>query len=246
MSFLNFNKKLYHFLTQPFDYYRIYYINSIIFKIEKTFEKDHLISLKYVKGSESTSIKIQFYHNFYIIKYSERSFYFKDRNQELMESNIDVSKLDIGILETLIRTNNQMKDFIAKFKTDFYNNEDFYKMFIIKNHDYKRANLIDTFYMKKYKDTLIKLCNNKCFFCDSNKKLQLDHFFIPKSKGGNFILKTYEGYYINNGIMLCDFCNQSKNDRSFKNFEGQIDYKKLNKIQFKMNAILNHFSSLKP
>lgn len=228
-------------LMHPVEQYKIYYIKSLLDKIDYHFDNDKVLSIKILKNQENISIKLQFINNSFIVKYSTTGFYFKDKNSEILENNLKfIDNLNLNDFKNKIMNQQQVIDFMDLFKKDFYNDSNYLKLFLIQEHDYKRNNLLDKFYAKNYKHILLKECKGKCFFCDSNKNLQLDHFFVPKSKGGNFILKTYDGFYINNGMILCDICNMKKNDGTFKKFDNFIDYENLNKIQYKMNKILNH------
>ena len=48
--------------------------------------------------------------------------------------------------------------------------------------------------------------------------LQFDHFWFPKSAGGNFLMRSLDGIYVNNCIPLCGSCNASKGKRDFRDF----------------------------
>ena len=52
----------------------------------------------------------------------------------------------------------------------------------------------------------------RCALCGEDRDgMELDHFWIPKSHGGNLVLRDRElGMLINNGVPLCTTCNRHK------------------------------------
>ncbi len=91
--------------------------------------------------------------------------------------------------------------------------------YIIKKEDYKRGNKRESEYRKQFLLPLLGLYENKCAKCgDSNNGFDLDHFVFSKNEGGNFALLHKDGHLINNAIPLCQTCNRSKGDRSYKDF----------------------------
>ncbi len=56
-----------------------------------------------------------------------------------------------------------------------------------------------------------------CATCGADDNgLDLDHFFIPKSKGGNFVLKRKDGVLINNAVPMCETCNRTKGNKDWR------------------------------
>lgn len=72
-----------------------------------------------------------------------------------------------------------------------------------KNH-LRRAKLLGNGIFKINKKELLKMYNSNCFYCGSNKFIQLDHI-IPISRGGR--------HSIGNLLPACRKCNASKNNK---------------------------------
>lgn len=88
--------------------------------------------------------------------------------------------------------------------------------YVISTNDFKRNNETDAKYRKQYFLLLLDVFNNKCANCDDNANgIDVDHFFICKKQGGNFILNHKDGSFINNAIPLCKTCNRSKSDKDY-------------------------------
>ena len=76
--------------------------------------------------------------------------------------------------------------------------------------NFKRENLVDRLYRKFYKNRLLQFFENKCAVCNAwDNGLDLDHFFLPKVKGGNFLITSFNNL-MNNAVPLCMSCNRSK------------------------------------
>lgn len=100
---------------------------------------------------------------------------------------------------------------------DFSDNiEDYW----VRQSNFKRQNRVEKRYRKKFLLHLLDIFNNQCANCgDRENGLDLDHFMVPKSSGGNFKLKHNEdGYWVNNAIPLCISCNRSKGNGDYKRF----------------------------
>ncbi len=66
---------------------------------------------------------------------------------------------------------------------------------------------------------LLKVFDNCCARCGvSNKGIHLDHFMVPRSKGGSFLLETHSGFKVHNALPLCESCNTSKGDKNYRKF----------------------------
>lgn len=98
---------------------------------------------------------------------------------------------------------------------DFSDNVDHYW---VRQSNFKRQNRIEKRYRKKFLLHLLDLFDNQCANCgDKENGLDLDHFMIPKSSGGNFKMKHNDGeYWVNNAIPLCISCNRSKGNGDYK------------------------------
>jgi len=143
--------------------------------------------------------------------------------------------ITILLIAKLILKHKQYKKLIKDHHFD-----DNIQNYIIKDSDFKRENRIDRNYRKKYKLTLLNTYDNKCANCErSDNGFDLDHFFIPKSSGGNFILKRQDGTLINNAIPLCETCNRSKSNQYHRNFFSERKLKSIIKNNYKLSMLLN-------
>ncbi len=107
--------------------------------------------------------------------------------------------------------------------------------YLIEKEDFERQSQKDREFLKKFKLRLIAAFANKCAKCaaDSNG-VDIDHFFIPKSKGGCFLMQTKSGRIVCNALPLCESCNRSKSDSPplafFKMAEIKIIFRNLREI----------------
>ena len=82
--------------------------------------------------------------------------------------------------------------------------------YIIEKDDFTRKNDYDSKYMNYNRYVLFYLYNSICPLCMTNPCEHIDHFFIPKCKGGNLIMKRKNGELVNNAVPLCSQCNIKK------------------------------------
>lgn len=110
--------------------------------------------------------------------------------------------------------------------------------YIIEESDRERDNDYDPKYKQKYRAVLFHLYDNLCPLCQKNQCEHLDHFFIPKCKGGNFIMVTNEGNFVNNAVPLCSKCNLKKGSNSYKKYFSPEQLKDISKRNAIMTAVL--------
>lgn len=137
-------------------------------------------------------------------------FYFKQKNELLL---LEEQKRKKATLEA----QEKRKEFLKKLNqvTISDKREDY----IFKKEDYKRGNKREREYRKMFLLKLLSLYGNKCAKCgDTKNGFDLDHFIFSKNEGGNFALMHKDGHLVNNAIPLCQKCNRSKGDRSYKDF----------------------------
>lgn len=86
--------------------------------------------------------------------------------------------------------------------------------YTIKARDYKRNNADERYYRQRWILPLLKAFDCRCALCHSSEDgFELDHFWIPKTLGGNFLLKMKtSNKVVNNGIPLCQSCNRQKSE----------------------------------
>ncbi len=105
---------------------------------------------------------------------------------------------------------------------------------IVVEEDYKRDNEKDRSFRTLYFLRLLQHFECKCAHCGAvDNGVDIDHYFIPKCKGGNFLLKHKCGATILNAVPLCKTCNRSKGASSdIKNnvVEKMIQFSKIHNI----------------
>lgn len=120
------------------------------------------------------------------------------------------------------------------FDTDITN-------YFIVGSDYSRESRIDRFYKQHIRYTLSKAFNGHCCKCNEGMgQLEFDHFWLPKSQGGNFAMRHKNGLYINNCIPLCKSCNLSKSAKNYLDFFSQDEVVRLLSINKQVESKLNH------
>ena len=134
------------------------------------------------------------------------------------------------------------KEHLEKIKSSGFSHDRTHYIFM--KDDYRRGNPIENYYRKKYFMTVLEHYHNKCAKCSSNQAVCLDHFVFSKNEGGNFVLNSVEGYFINNAIPLCQSCNSKKSDLSYLDFFSVQDLVHLFKINEKLTIILNNDDQL--
>jgi 5-methylcytosine-specific restriction endonuclease McrA len=142
-------------------------------------------------------------------------------------------KLKRALYAKLYKNPNR-KNIIIKNRQKYKDNIEYYrkrqKIWRMNNSDKVKV------YKKKRKDTTRKLSfiynindqkityrlfDNKCFNCDSIKKLCIDHHY-PASKGF--------GLSLDNAVLLCNSCNSSKNNKLPHEFYSNSKLEQLNYI----------------
>lgn len=110
----------------------------------------------------------------------------------------------------------------------------------ISSQDYSRSSSLDRHYQKHFAFALTQAFGGLCCKCgEGMRQLEFDHFWLPKSEGGNFLMRSKQGYYVNNCIPLCRSCNASKGARSFLKYFAKIEVEKITEKSQSMNAYLN-------
>jgi hypothetical protein len=77
----------------------------------------------------------------------------------------------------------------------------------------------DRLYRRQFLNTLNAIFDNRCANCGSRDKgHHLDHFMIPRSRGGTFLIKLRSGFEVHNALPLCEQCNTRKGDSDYRQF----------------------------
>ena len=135
---------------------------------------------------------------------------------EQIEKNIEKGQPVKGSLfeQMRIETINDFYNFFVAHNFDPHPDN-----YVIVQTDFERENSIDRFYKRKFYAKLATTFSGKCAKChDDSPGLELDHFWIPKSSGGNFLMRHKGKGFVNNCIPLCRTCNASKGKKQFFNF----------------------------
>jgi 5-methylcytosine-specific restriction endonuclease McrA len=115
--------------------------------------------------------------------------------------------------------------------------------YLVVGPDFGRGSGVDRFCQKHFRKSLVQAFSGMCASCgEGMSQLEFDHFWHPKSKGGNFAMrrKTTNGIvYANNCIPLCGSCNGSKGARSASEFFGQERYSELTTVCLAIQEELN-------
>lgn len=119
-------------------------------------------------------------------------------------------------IESEIRNNLQFATINAKISSFLDTSPENY--YIVAG-DYRRDSRIDSFYRQNFSQVLSRTFDVHCCKCGEGMgQLEYDHFGLPKSRGGNFLMRSKAGLYVNNCIPLCRTCNSSKGNRDFRAF----------------------------
>lgn len=104
--------------------------------------------------------------------------------------------------------------------------------------DYSRDSRLDCYYRAHFSYTLSRAFDGHCCKCgEGMAQLEFDHFWHPKASGGNFLMRSKTGVYVNNCIPLCRSCNSSKGSRSPTEFFSEAEF--MNVIE--RSQSINHY-----
>ncbi|MEE3443331.1 MAG: HNH endonuclease signature motif containing protein [Methanobrevibacter sp.] len=134
---------------------------------------------------------------------------------------------------------NELKNDCSNLPNDFSDDP---KHYLINKDSFVRDNAQDAIYKLRWRKILYYLYDYKCPFCQK-PCTDIDHFFIPKSLGGNFKLKTKNGYVVNNAVPLCNKCNIKKSNKHFSSFvsyEQFVYIEQRNMIMSKLLRVYKH------
>ncbi|GEM_PF-2717028 len=114
------------------------------------------------------------------------------------------------------------------------------KNYIYNEKGFKRSNGLERKFKRDYLFDLLEIYDHRCANCDRSKiKLECDHFFIPKSLGGNLMMKHIEGYWVSNAILLCRRCNSLKADKGIHEFFQKEKLKEIIDKNVEVSFLLN-------
>lgn len=86
--------------------------------------------------------------------------------------------------------------------------------YVIERRNYSRSNSDERLYKTKWWATLMRTYDCRCGLCGEDRDgIELDHFWVPKSHGGCFIMRSVATLkLVNNAVPLCTACNRQKQD----------------------------------
>lgn len=112
--------------------------------------------------------------------------------------------------------------------------------YVIVGPDYSRDSRIDNYYKSRFSYVLSKAFGGHCCRCQEGMgQLEFDHFWWPKSRGGNFLMRSKNGVYVNNCIPLCRSCNASKSNKDFREFFTESEISRIIEISQSINVYIN-------
>lgn len=110
----------------------------------------------------------------------------------------------------------------------------------VNQADFERENSFDKEARKLFFLKVAEIQGNKCICGKSHNGYDFDHLMIPKSKGGNFILKHKTGALISNMIILCQTCNRSKGAKDWRKFFNPSQIMRIVNYQKEMTEYINN------
>lgn len=115
----------------------------------------------------------------------------------------------------------------------------------IRNIDYKRGNQVENFIRANWMTNILEAYKSECFICKNKTGLTLDHLWMPKNEGGNFVMcKTDGGLLISNVLLLCRSCNASKGEKQVDQFFSYDQLNQLLAIQQSLSKLMMADNSL--
>ena len=112
--------------------------------------------------------------------------------------------------------------------------------YIIVGSDHSRESRLDAYYRRHFSHVLSRAFDGHCCACaEGMDQLQFDHFWRPKSAGGNFLMRSRNGTYVNNCIPLCASCNARKGNRDFRDVFDEEELVGIVERSQSLNALIN-------
>jgi 5-methylcytosine-specific restriction endonuclease McrA len=106
----------------------------------------------------------------------------------------------------------QFQDVLDKVKLDRH-------LLLIRNKDYKRGNPLDNLIRSKWNQVIQAAFAGRCFICGVSSDLTIDHLWLPKNEGGNFVMCVRESALLmSNLLLLCRSCNAAKGEAPVERF----------------------------
>jgi len=107
----------------------------------------------------------------------------------------------------------------------------------------RRNNGVERRFRGRHITDLYEVFDGACARCGQREgRLELDHFFIPKSRGGNLMMRHRLGYWVSNCLLLCRRCNSNKADKNVEDYFSAAEMEKIRPLQEKMTKVINGIS----
>jgi hypothetical protein len=92
----------------------------------------------------------------------------------------------------------------------------------------------------------MRLYDCRCALCGEDRDgIELDHFWIPKSHGGNLLLRhQLTNQLVNNAAPLCTTCNRHKQESIVSLNDSQLE--KVARANRQMTAMINGVYAVEP
>lgn len=97
--------------------------------------------------------------------------------------------------------------------------------YIITPPDYRRYNSVDSSFNMKLYLPVLRAFDCRCAICGADSEgIEMDHFFLPKAQGGNYILtRAVDDAQVLNAVPLCISCNRRKSASSISAMNIPLD-----------------------
>lgn len=132
--------------------------------------------------------------------------------------------------QQLAQINARIKDFLDPAPDAYY----------IAGPDFGRDSRVDNYYRSHFSYVLSRAFEGHCCKCgEGMAQLEFDHFWFPKSNGGNFLMRSKTGVYVNNCIPLCRSCNAAKGKKDFREYFDETEVASVMQRSQSVNQYVN-------
>lgn len=112
--------------------------------------------------------------------------------------------------------------------------------YLIGEEDFLRNTPKESKYLIQHRAMILEYFRNQCAICSAKTNgIEMDHFLVPKMRGGNFELLHRSGHSINNAVPLCISCNRSKQAKDYREFCDKKTIKRIRSVNEMINRIIN-------
>jgi len=119
--------------------------------------------------------------------------------------------------------------------------------YLIRKMDYKRGNDLDNYVRRNCLGHILRSFGYECMACGCRFEsatmpdLTLDHFWLPKNEGGNFLMyHSRTGRLEANVTVLCRSCNSKKGELEPQDFFSAEQLARIERVQRQLSSWANH------